>query len=93
MGAPRLFSGTTTKSLPSYPSKNLCALKAGIPERISEFNPVPDNRIADFYKLKLEGVERIAGVEARCGIVVTQRWHALWLPRSNEQKGTVAVEP
>ena len=30
----------------------------------------PDNRIADFYKLKLEGVERIAGVEADVALLL-----------------------
>ena len=63
-GAPRSIFRHNDKVVTFMPEQKV--VRSEKRESLSVFPELiqsPDNRIADFYKLKLEGVERIAGVE------------------------------
>jgi len=64
-GAPRSTFRHNDKIVTFMPEQKIArSEKRGVSGSFPELVQSPDNRIAEFYKLKAEGVERIAGLES-----------------------------
>ena len=64
-GAPRSTFRHNDKVVTFMPEQKIArSEKRGVSGSFPELIQSPDNRIAEFYKLKAEGVERIAGLES-----------------------------
>ena len=64
-GAPRSTFRHNDKVVTFMPEQKIArSEKRGVSGSFPELVQSPDNRIAEFYKLKAEGVERIAGLES-----------------------------